>query len=54
VLVFTSDEAFRIIVPFFILAACGLLAVQEPLRRWLRRSHPSAQPVGAARPPIPS
>jgi hypothetical protein len=48
VLVFTSDAAFRVIVPFFILAACGLLAAQEPLRRWLRRSHPSAQPVGAA------
>jgi len=49
VLVFTSDAAFRFIVPFFILAACALLAAQDRLRRWLRRSHPDgARPVGAA------
>jgi uncharacterized membrane protein YfcA len=49
VLVFTSDDAFQFIVPFFILAACALLAAQDRLRRWLRRSHPDgARPVGAA------
>jgi uncharacterized membrane protein YfcA len=49
VLVFTSDDAFRFIVPFFILAACALLAAQDPLRQWLRRSHPDgAKGVGAA------
>ena len=48
VLVFTSDDTFRFVVPFFILAACALLALQDRLRRWLRRSHPDAQPVGAA------
>jgi uncharacterized membrane protein YfcA len=48
VLVFTSDAAFRSIVPFFILGACALLAAQDRIRLWLRRSHPDAQPVGAA------
>jgi uncharacterized protein len=49
VLVFTSDDAFSFIVPFFILGACALLAVQDRLRRWLRRSHPDGvRPVGAA------
>jgi len=53
VLVFTSDDAFSFIVPFFILAACALLAVQDRLRRWLRRSHPDGtRPVGAAPAPI--
>jgi uncharacterized membrane protein YfcA len=31
----TSDRAFRLLVPYLILLASGLLAVQEPLRRWL-------------------
>jgi uncharacterized protein len=49
VLVFTSDDTFRFIVPFFILGACALLAAQDHLRRWLRRSHPDGtRPVGAA------
>ncbi len=33
----TSEHLFRILVPFLILLASGLLAVQEPLRRWLTR-----------------
>jgi uncharacterized membrane protein YfcA len=48
VLVFTSDDTFRFVVPFFILAACGLLAAQDRLRQWLRRSHTNTRPVGAA------
>ncbi len=49
ILVFTSDDTFSFVVPFFILGACALLAAQDRLRQWLRRSHPDgAQPVGAA------
>lgn len=33
----TSERLFRELVPFLILAASLLLAVQEPLRRWLTR-----------------
>ena len=33
----TNEQAFRTLVPFLILLASGLLAVQEPLRRWLVR-----------------
>ena len=33
----TGEKVFREIVPFLILMACGLLAVQEPLRAWLLR-----------------
>lgn len=33
----TGERVFREIVPFLILMACGLLAVQEPLRAWLLR-----------------
>jgi uncharacterized membrane protein YfcA len=33
----TGERAFRILVPFLILLASGLLAVQEPLRRRLLR-----------------
>jgi uncharacterized membrane protein YfcA len=33
----TSAARFRVLVPFLILLASGLLAVQEPLRRWLTR-----------------
>ena len=40
VLILTPNDAFRAVVPFLILIACGLLAVQDRLRRWLRRSHP--------------
>ncbi len=36
-LLFTSEKAFRQLVPFLILLASALLAVQEPLRRALAR-----------------
>ena len=44
-LVMSSEAVFRSIVPFLILAACALLAVQVPLRKWLfgrgdRHAHP--------------
>ncbi len=50
-LVLSSEAVFRSIVPFLILAACILLAVQVPLRRWLfgrgeHRAHPVVE-VGA-------
>jgi len=38
ILLLTSGEGvFRVVVPFLILLASGLLAVQTPLRRWLAR-----------------
>jgi uncharacterized membrane protein YfcA len=33
----TGERAFRALVPFLILLAAGLLAVQDPLRAWLTR-----------------
>ena len=33
----TSERTFVVLVPFLILLASGLLAVQEPLRAWLMR-----------------
>lgn len=33
----TGEKLFRAIVPFLILLAAGLLAVQDPLRAWLNR-----------------
>ena len=36
-LLFTSERAFRQLVPFLILLASALLAVQEPVRAWLLR-----------------
>lgn len=33
----TGERAFRFAVPYLILGASGLLAVQEPLRAWLKR-----------------
>ena len=33
----TSNAAFRAIVPYLILLSCLLLAVQDPLRRWVAR-----------------
>ncbi len=33
----TGDQAFRALVPYLILLAAGLLAVQDPMRRWLLR-----------------
>jgi len=53
ILVSVSNEAFRWVAPWLILGACGLLLVQEPLRRRLaaRRlgGHPGpARDAGAA------
>lgn len=36
-LLHTSERTFRLLVPYLILLASGLLAVQEPLRGWLTR-----------------
>jgi len=36
-LLFTSERVFRQLVPFLILLASALLAVQEPVRAWLLR-----------------
>jgi uncharacterized membrane protein YfcA len=36
-LLHTGEQMFRSLVPFLILLAAGLLAVQEPLRAWLVR-----------------
>jgi uncharacterized protein len=55
----TGEKVFRTLVPFLILLASGLLAVQDPLRAWLVRRaaragsrHPAeawaALPVGVA------
>jgi hypothetical protein len=33
----TGEKLFRELVPYLILLACGLLAVQDPVRRWLAR-----------------
>lgn len=39
----TGERLFRALVPFLILLASGLLAAQEPLRKWfLRRAGPAA------------
>jgi len=39
----TGERLFRALVPFLILLAAGLLAAQEPLRKWfLRRAGPAA------------
>jgi hypothetical protein len=46
-LLVSSPEVFERIVPFLILAACGLLAVQAPLGRMVRRRTGTGdQPVG--------
>ncbi len=34
-LLFTSNAAFRSIVPYLILLSCLLLAIQDPMRRWV-------------------
>jgi len=36
-LLHTSQRAFRGLVPFLILLACALLALQEPIKKWLTR-----------------
>lgn len=51
----TNEHLFRRLIPFLILAASGLLAVQEPLRAWLvrradRRGHGHNSEVGALLP----
>jgi uncharacterized membrane protein YfcA len=58
-LLHTQERLFRILVPYLILFASGLLAIQDPARRWLTRragTDPSGNgierwtwlPVGAA------
>jgi uncharacterized protein len=46
-LLFTSERVFRQLVPFLILLASALLAVQEPLRAWLVRRLARASPHGS-------
>ena len=46
-LLVTSDAVFRSIVPFLILLSCLLLAVQDPLRRWVA-SHRAGDELRAA------
>ncbi len=43
-LLFTSERLFRQLVPFLILLASALLAVQEPVRAWLLRRLARASP----------
>jgi uncharacterized membrane protein YfcA len=46
----TGERAFRALVPFLILLASGLLAVQDPLRAWLTRHDDKTGPaVGSER-----
>ena len=40
----TSESLFRSMVPFLILLAAGLLAVQEPLRAWIARRAVHSRP----------
>lgn len=50
----TGEKLFSALVPFLILLASGLLAIQEPLRAWLVRrsgaSHPAVSEKWAALP----
>jgi uncharacterized membrane protein YfcA len=48
VLTLTSNATFKAVVPFLIVGACALLALQEPLRRWLRRHHADPPPAAGA------
>lgn len=53
-LLHTGERLFRVLVPFLILFASALLAVQEPLRAWLlRRAGHAKPPPGADRWAIP-
>ena len=46
-LLHTGEKIFRMLVPYLILLASGLLAVQEPLRKWvLTRAGSAAEGVG--------
>jgi uncharacterized membrane protein YfcA len=50
-LIRTPSEVFAAIVPFLILLATVLFALQEPITRWLHhRRHGSAAPAAAERP----
>lgn len=42
-LLHTGERTFRALVPFLILGASGLLAVQGPVRGWLSRRTPAAR-----------
>lgn len=46
----TGEKLFRAMVPYLILLASGLLAVQEPVRAWLvkRSQRPGAKPLSEA------
>jgi uncharacterized protein len=47
----TPPDSFRTVVPYLILAACGLFAVQPLVARTMRKRHPpshAVQPVGAS------
>ena len=44
-LLHTPERAFRVVVPWLILFACGLLAVQGPLGRWMARRSGAATSV---------
>jgi uncharacterized protein len=52
----TGEKVFRELVPFLILIASGLLAIQDPLRKWLTRraaqNGSAAMPETWAIPPI--
>ena len=43
----TGERVFRMLVPFLILLASGLLAVQDPLRAWLTRRSGQAGPASS-------
>lgn len=47
-LLHTGERMFRVLVPFLILLASGLLAVQEPLRAWLARHNQLSASTTAA------
>lgn len=47
VLLLTSNETFRAVAPWLILAACALLLAQEPLRRRIAARRVHAGPTGA-------
>jgi uncharacterized protein len=51
----TEEETFRGVIPFLLLLASGLLAAQEPLRRWLvrREWHHVSGHVSDARVAVP-
>jgi uncharacterized protein len=49
-LLHTGEKLFQNLVPYLILLASGLLALQDPMRRWLtRRAQQQAQPKSPSR-----